>query len=85
MAKNPSLERILALISATIQETTGRALELTPETSLVASGYLDSMSMVQLVVAMQAEFGVELEVADLTAENFESARTIWGLLTQDSD
>lgn len=68
--------RISELVTRVILESTGRDLTLGVEEPLISSGFLDSMSMVNLVIAMQSELGVELDVTHMNAENFESIRAI---------
>jgi len=68
--------QITSLVAQVIRENTGRDVVLAAEEPLITSGYLDSMTMVSLVIALQTEFAVELDIADMSAENFQSVRTI---------
>ena len=72
--------QISKLVSRIILESTGRTLELDTDDPLISSGYLDSMSMVQLVIAVQSELDVELEVTHMSAENFETIQAITALV-----
>ena len=72
--------RIAALVARIIDESTGRSLAPGPDDPLISSGYLDSMSMVNLVIALQAELGIDLDVADISADNFASVRAIADLV-----
>lgn len=74
--------RIADLVARIIVESTGRTLALSPDDPLVSSGYLDSMCMVNLVIAMQSELGVDLDVADMSIDNFETVRAMTALLEQ---
>jgi acyl carrier protein len=38
--------------------------------------------MVNLVIAMQSELGVDLDVADMSVDNFETVRAMTALLEQ---
>ena len=77
LTQNTDLQsRISKLITRVILESTGRDLTLGIDEPLISSGLLDSMSMVNLVIAMQSEMGVELDVTHMNAENFESIRVI---------
>jgi acyl carrier protein len=55
-------------------------LPLTPETALVESGILDSLSLLQLVVFLEERFGITVGDADLLPENFATLNTICAYL-----
>jgi acyl carrier protein len=55
-------------------------LPLTDETSLLESGILDSLSLLQLVVFLEERFGIIVGDADLLPENFASVNTICSYL-----
>lgn len=80
-ASNPALlDRLTKLVSRVIHESTGRVVNPKPDDALIASGVLDSLSMVNLVIALQGEFSVELDTGDLNEQSFGSVRAIAGLL-----
>ncbi len=72
--------QITSLVARVILDNTGRCVELGAEDPLIQSGYLDSMTLVSLVISLQDEFGVRLELADMSAENFATVRAITALL-----
>jgi len=41
---------------------------------------LDSMAIMQLLIRIETEFGVQLRLADITRENFSTVRKIAGLI-----
>lgn len=47
------------------------------ETALIDDGILGSFDITSLVNAIMDEFDVELDMADLEPENFNSAAAIW--------
>lgn len=47
------------------------------ETALIDDGILGSFDITSLVNGIMDEFGVELDMADLEPENFNSAEAIW--------
>lgn len=47
--------------------------EVTAATPLVGAGLLDSLSMLQLTMALSDEFGIAFDDGDFTLENFETA------------
>ena len=55
-------------------------LPLTGDTSLLASGILDSLSFLQLVVFLEGHFGITVGDADLLPENFASVNTVCAYL-----
>ena len=55
-------------------------LPLADETSLLESGILDSLSLLQLVVFLEERFGITVGDADLLPENFASVNTICAYL-----
>jgi acyl carrier protein len=73
-------QRISEVVSRVLLESTGQDLTLTPDQPLIQSGILDSLSMVQLVIALQAEFAVHLDMMDLNEENFADVQSICSLV-----
>jgi acyl carrier protein len=53
---------------------------LTGETSLIESGILDSLSLLQLVVFLEERFGISVGDADLLPENFANLNAICAYL-----
>jgi acyl carrier protein len=54
-----------------------RAGSITPSTELLGSlPELDSMAVVELVVALESRFGVQINDDDITGEVFESVGTL---------
>ncbi len=53
---------------------------LTPRSDLFAAG-LDSMGIMQLLLAIEDRFGVAIDPADLSRENFSTAEKIVALIT----
>jgi acyl carrier protein len=68
--------KITSLVVRVIRESSGREVALAYEDALISTGYLDSMTMVSLIIELQAEFGVQFDVSDMSVENFESVRAI---------
>lgn len=50
--------------------------ELKDDESLIETGIIDSMGMLELVVFVESDFGIEVEDMDLTPENFESVEAL---------
>ncbi len=75
------LDRISTLVTRVILDNTGREVTPAPDDSLIQSGHLDSMTMVNLVIAIQSEFGVVLDMTDMSVENFDSVTRIANLVS----
>ncbi|MBQ7161137.1 MAG: acyl carrier protein [Clostridia bacterium] len=52
------------------------------ETALIDNGILESLDIVMIVGELSDEFGIEITVDDLTAENFNSAEAIFNLVNK---
>jgi len=76
------VSKVATLVQQTIADSSGLEVEVGPETALIDSGYLDSLTVLQLFVALQEEFGVELDADDLTEETFGTATAIAQLLEE---
>ena len=55
-------------------------LPLSDDSSLLDSGILDSLSLLQLVVFLEERFGITVGDTDLLPQNFASVRTICAYL-----
>jgi acyl carrier protein len=64
-------------------ETTGDS-SLTAEADLLASGLLDSLTMMDLVVFIEMEFNQRIAVDDMRPAMFQSIRTIAQLVERGS-
>lgn len=54
---------------------------LTPQSDLFAAG-LDSMGIMQLLLAIEDRFGVAIDPADLSRDNFSTAEKIAALVAE---
>ena len=55
-------------------------LDFDKEKTLIDSGVLDSFDIITMVGEINDTFGIEINVADLLPENFNSKETIWELI-----
>lgn len=55
-------------------------VDFAAETALIDDGILSSFDITSLVNELMEEFDVELDIADLEPENFNSAEDIWALI-----
>ncbi len=58
-----------------LEKETGRTLENNNQ-NLIEAGILDSFSMVKLINFIEVECGVQLDMEELSQENFNSVATI---------
>lgn len=74
-AANADVEsRLLALVKSILEQNAITA-ELAPATLLVDVG-LTSMDMVNLMLAVEAEFDFTIPQSEITPENFQSVETL---------
>ena len=59
--------------------------DLTEDTQLIEEELLDSFDMVSLVGEIYDVFDIELDLADITPENFATPKTICGLIERALD
>ena len=71
--------RILALVKSVLEQNAMRA-EIGPQTRLVDIG-LTSMDMVNLMLAVEAEFDLTIPQSEITPENFQSVATLERMIT----
>ena len=53
---------------------------LTPETSLISSGIIDSLSLIRLINFIETNFGVTIEDHEVVVENFETLNNLAALI-----
>ena len=76
-----SLRSALAqLVAQTIEETTGQRVSLHEDDQLIRGGFLDSLSTVNLVLALQATYGIEIDVMEIDEDNFGSVARLAALV-----
>ncbi len=56
--------------------------ELTPETSLIAAGYVDSTGMLELMAFLEKEFAIHINDREATPENLETLARIDGFVAR---
>jgi acyl carrier protein len=65
-------------IAGSILKQPGRSLS--PAASLISSGLVDSFSLVDLAMFVEAEFGVKIDDTELNAETFDSLNELAALI-----
>lgn len=69
------MEKLLELLKEIKPE-----VEFEGNEHLIDNGDLDSLSIVEVVSAIDDEFDVEIGVTDIIPENFNSVEAIWNLI-----
>ena len=64
-------ERILELLSKLFPE-----IDFTSSEELVDDGFLDSLAITEIIVALSMEFGIKIPYEEIEEENFNSIREI---------
>lgn len=77
-AVNDVQSRLLALVKSILRQNAITA-DLEPKTLLVDVG-LTSMDMVNLMLAVEAEFDFTIPQSEITPENFQSVETLTSLV-----
>ena len=72
----PLAQQLLKLIETNLLET---AEPLTPESNLFDAG-LDSLGIMQLLILIDENFGVQIDAANVSRENFVTATALAELL-----
>jgi acyl carrier protein len=57
-------------------------IDFSAEKSLIDGGVLDSFDIITIVGEFNDAFDIEINVADLLPENFNSAEAMWELVTK---
>ncbi len=81
MIETPVLDRVQALVVG-IAGPDRTPPDAGPDTALIGGGFwLDSVSLLEVIIACEAEFGVALDSqADLTADTLTTARKLAALI-----
>jgi acyl carrier protein len=60
----------------------GRSKEILPDDDLLATGVLDSLGLMQLVLFIEEQLGVKVPDEDVVIENFRSISALTGYLAR---
>ncbi len=74
------IDRLMGTVARIAEQHDVRAV-IKPDDSLVDSG-MTSMAMVDLILAVEADFGVAIPQAEMTPEAFRSPRSLASLLAR---
>jgi acyl carrier protein len=69
---NDVTARVEQIVSSTVRSMKGFDIPLSADVSLIETGILDSLSIVTVVQQLQDAFGIDVQVADITLDNFDT-------------
>ena len=65
-----------------ILEDLNREVDYNTCTSLIDNHYLDSLAILSLVAEIEEEFDVVIPTVEIVPNNFNSASSLWALITR---
>lgn len=71
------MEKLLALLKQVRSD-----VDFEKELSLIDDGVLDSIDVLAIVNGIKSEFGVEMSIADIDPDDFNSAETMFSLINR---
>lgn len=72
--------KVAAIIGEFVRQSVGDDVELTDDLSLLDGGFLDSLSIISIIQGLQDAFDIQLGVADITIDNFDTLPAIAALV-----
>jgi acyl carrier protein len=63
----------------------GEDIEITDDTPLISGGFVDSFSMVSLLLFLETEYGIDIPDEKATAEAFDTVNSIAALVREYTD
>ena len=70
-----SMEKLLEILKEIKND-----IDFETETGLVDSGLIDSLEIVEIITAIEAEYGIEIDPDDIDPDNFQSAEAMWNMI-----
>ncbi len=70
----------LEALLVTVESFVGRPIH--PEEALIESGIIDSVTLVELIRALEEQFEIAIGLDDLNPEHFATAHTLFGFISQ---
>jgi len=65
-------ESVQEQIQHYIQDELNDGIAFERDTNLIQQGLIDSMGVMKLIVFLEKRFGIDIELEEITAENFET-------------
>jgi acyl carrier protein len=78
--RNMNSESVQEQIHQYIQEELNDGIVFDRDANLIQQGLIDSMGVMKLIVFLEKRFDIEIELEEITAENFETLNLISNLV-----
>ena len=65
-----------------VRDELNDGIEFDKDANLIHQGLIDSMGVMKLSTFLEKRFGIEIELEDITAENFETLEQVSRLITR---
>jgi acyl carrier protein len=60
----------------------GKEIKIDPESSLIKSGIVDSLSLLRLISFLEEKFGIVIDDEDVVPENFDTIKIMESLVAE---
>lgn len=67
---------VLDVVRRAVNESIGPSSDVDTKEPLLQSGLIDSLNLVQIIVAIQSDLGATIEADEINEENFQSIESI---------
>ncbi len=71
-------EKIIQLLKENIEEL--EDVELTPDTELIAGGYMESFEVIELITDLEKLFHIDISLDEIRLEEFNTPASIAGIV-----
>ncbi len=73
--------KLISILEKLGAKSHDKSFKIEPNTDLFENGVIDSLTLIQLVVELEKEFGLQFKYSDIKFENFVSVEKIAALLS----
>jgi len=76
------IKDIKNIVLKVIKTSSGLEIDIQADDPLVNNGLIDSMSMVRLIQELIKKFNIEVDVSEMTLENFDTIKNMTSFISQ---
>jgi len=76
------IKDIKDIVLKVIKTSSGLEIDVQSDDPLVNNGLIDSMSMVRLIQELIEKFNIEVDVSEMTLENFDTIKNMASFISQ---
>lgn len=76
------IKNIKDIVLKVIKTSSGLEIDVEADDPLVNNGLIDSMSMVRLIQELIEKFNVQVDVSEMTLENFDTIKNMASFISQ---